>query len=48
LAASTSASMNVNAVASAHHTMGSRDISRRAALIMVPKLLVEGSTPTPT
>ena len=47
-AASTSASMKLNAVASAHQTTGSRDISRRAALIMVPKLLVDGSTPTPT
>src|SRR5262249_23046978 len=47
-AASTSANMNVNAVASAHQTTGSRDISMRAVLIMMPKLLVCGSTPTPT
>ena len=31
-----------------HQTKGSRDISLRAVLIMVPKLLVLGSTPTPT
>ena len=31
-----------------HQTRGSRDISLRAVLIMVPKLLVLGSTPTPT
>ena len=40
--------MKPNAVASVHHTTGSRDISLRALLIIVPKLLVVGSTPTPT
>src|SRR6185503_12595970 len=48
LAASTSTNMNTNAAASDHHTIGSRPISSRAALIMVPKLVVAGSTPTPT
>jgi len=48
LAASTRVNMKKNAAASDHHTMGSRAISSRAALIMVPKLIVEGSTPTPT
>ena len=48
LAASTSANMKTNAAASDHHTIGSRAISMRAALIMVPKLMVDGSTPTPT
>ncbi len=47
-AASTSANMKTKAAASDHHTIGSRAISRRAALIMVPKLVVDGSTPTPT
>src|SRR5690606_37831684 len=47
-AARTSANMNTNAAASDHQTTGSRPISRRAALIMVPKLVVAGSTPTPT
>ena len=40
--------MNANAAASVHQTIGSRAISRRAALIIVPKLFVDGSTPTPT
>ena len=40
--------MNANAAASVHHTTGSRDISLRALLIIVPKLFVVGSTPTPT
>ena len=39
--------MKTNAAASAHQTIGSRAISRRAALIIVPKLVVDGSTPTP-
>src|SRR5262249_38721833 len=47
-AASTSTNMKTNAAASDHQTIGSRPISRRAALIMVPKLVVAGSTPTPT
>ena len=40
--------MNQNAAASAHQTIGSRAISSRALLIIVPKLVVDGSTPTPT
>ena len=40
--------MKTNAAASDHQTIGSRAISRRAALIIVPKLIVDGSTPTPT
>ena len=40
--------MNTNAAASDHHTIGSRAISSRALLIMVPKLFIDGSTPTPT
>ena len=44
----TSATMNANAAASVYHTTGSRDISLRALLIIVPKLFVVGSTPTPT
>src|SRR5581483_6542110 len=47
-AARTRANMKKKAAASDHHTIGSRPISRRAALIMVPKLMVAGSTPTPT
>jgi hypothetical protein len=48
LAESTSSSMKLKAAVSDHHTTGSRAISSRALLIMVPKLMVEGSTPTPT
>src|SRR4029079_9994545 len=48
LAARTSTNMKKKAAASDHQTIGSRPISRRAALIMVPKLVVAGSTPTPT
>src|SRR6185503_20687882 len=47
-AASTRANMKKKAAARDHHTTGSRPISRRAPLIMVPKLVVAGSTPTPT
>ena len=45
---STSVTMKPNAVARVHQTTGSRDISLRALLIIVPKLFVLGSTPTPT
>ena len=48
LAASTSASMNTKADSSDHHTIGSRASSSRAPLIMLPKLIIDGSTPTPT
>ena len=45
---STSTNMNTNAAANDHQTMGSRASSARAMLIMVPKLIVVGSTPMPT
>src|SRR5690606_9999613 len=48
LAASTSTNMKQKAETSDHHTMGSRASSMRAILIMVPKLMVVGSTPMPT
>ncbi len=40
--------MKTNAVARFHHTIGSRAISERARFSIVPKLDIEGSTPTPT
>jgi hypothetical protein len=40
--------MKLKAAASDHQTMGSRASSMRAVLIMVPKEIVLGSTPTPT
>lgn len=48
LAASTRPNMKINAAMRLHHTIGSRANSIRAALIMVPKLTVPGSTPIPT
>ena len=36
------------AAASDHQTTGSRPSSMRALLIMVPKLIIVGSTPIPT
>ena len=48
LAASTSTNMKMKAAIRLHHTMGSRASSMRAALIIVPKLMVLGSTPMPT
>jgi hypothetical protein len=48
LAASTSANMKTKAAASDHQTIGSRASSMRAVLIMVPKLIMVGSTPMPT
>ena len=47
LAASTSVNMNRKAAPSVHHTIGSRAISRRAPLIMLPQESMVGSTPTP-
>src|SRR5690242_9701779 len=47
-ALNTSANIKLKAASKAHHTIGSRAISSRAALIIVPKLIIEGSTPTPT
>src|SRR5690349_18828763 len=41
-AESTIKSMKQNADASDHHTIGSRAISRRAPLIIVPKLIIVG------
>ena len=40
--------MNTNEAVSDHHTGGSRDISRRALLIMFPQLFMDGSTPMST
>jgi len=40
--------MKTKAAANDHHTMGSRAISRRALLIMLPQECMDGSTPTPT
>ena len=48
LAASTSTNMNAKTAAKDHQTIGSRASSARAMLIMVPKLIVDGSTPMPT
>lgn len=48
LAASTSTNMKMKAAIRLHHTIGSRANSMRAALIIVPKLTVFGSTPIPT
>ena len=48
LAASTRMNMAAKAAASDHHTTGSRPSSMRALLIMVPKLIIDGSTPIPT
>ena len=48
LAASTSTNMKMKAATRLHHTMGSRASSMRAALIIVPKLIIVGSTPMPT
>ena len=48
LAASTRMNMAANAAASDHQTTGSRPSSIRALLIIVPKLVMVGSTPMPT
>src|SRR5690606_31562100 len=48
LAASTNTNMNTKAAANDHQTIGSRASSARAMLIIVPKLIVVGSTPMPT
>ncbi len=48
LAARTRTNMKPKAATSDHQTIGSRASSMRAALIMVPKEMVVGSTPTPT
>ena len=48
LAASTRMNMVVKAAASDHQTTGSRPSSMRALLIIVPKLVIVGSTPMPT
>jgi len=44
----TSVNINKNAASSGHHTTGSRAISRRELLIILPQLIDVGSTPTPT
>ena len=38
----------VDAAVNDHQTTGSRAISRRALLIILPQLIIDGSTPTPT
>ena len=48
LAASTRMNMAMKAAASDHQTTGSRPSSMRALLIIVPKLIIVGSTPMPT
>ncbi len=48
LAASTRMNIAANAAASDHQTTGSRPSSMRALLIIVPKLVIVGSTPMPT
>jgi hypothetical protein len=47
-AARTRMNMKTKAAASDHHTIGSRASSMRALLIIVPKLIIVGSTPMPT